>query len=99
MQPDQVLTEVNNFAQKRTIPSLSRAASAWAAKDVTALSQPPLTREFDTKPVQLNHLWIDLQHCTFEKPLPKPAKSAAAKAKPKKVKKKPARKTKDTKKK
>ncbi len=80
MQPDQVLTEVNDFAQQRTVPSLSRAAADWAEKNVTALSQSPLTRDFDTKPLKLNHLWIDLRHCTFQKPPPKPAKPARAKA-------------------
>jgi hypothetical protein len=70
MDPDDILTEVNDFAQRRKIPSLSRAATAWAAKNVTQLSQDPLTRDFDTSALQLHHLWIDLRHCTFEKPWP-----------------------------
>ncbi len=89
--PEEILSEVNEGAERRSIPSLIRAA-AWAAKDVTRLSQSPLPRDFDANPVQLNHLWVDLQHCVFEKPPPKPAKPKAtnptAKAKKKSALKK-----------
>ena len=81
MEPDDVLGEVNDFAQRRTIPSLSRAAAAWAAKNVTRLSQNQLTRNFDPNPLQLKHLWLDLRHCTFEKPPPKSKEAAPKKTK------------------
>jgi len=83
LDPDKILTEVNGLAQQRNMPSLSRAAAAWAAKNVTQLSQNPLTRDFDTNPLQLNHLWIDLRHCKFEMPPPKPKTAATKKAKKK----------------
>ncbi len=70
MAPEGVLAEVNSFASERGIPSLSRAAAAWAAKDVTRLSQAPLNRAFGTSPIQLSHFWIDLRHCEFEKARP-----------------------------
>lgn len=72
LNPDDVLTEVNSFAKQRRIPSLGRAAKKWATRNVTSLSQERLIREFDTTPLQLNHLWIDLRYCTFEAPPPKP---------------------------
>lgn len=95
--PDDVLGEVNGFAAKRNVPSLRRAAEDWAEKNVTELSQDPLTRDFDSKPMRLHHLWIDLRHCTFEDPAPKPkaagvekpAKSPRKKAAKKRRPKKP----------
>jgi len=71
MEPGDILTQVNSFADKREIPSLSKAAAAWATKDVTRISQAPLNRTFDTSPVQVSHFWIDLRHCKFEKAQPK----------------------------
>jgi hypothetical protein len=86
MDPDDVFAEVDKFARARSIPSLQRAM-AWAARDVTRLSQPPLQRDFAPAEIQLGHLWVDLQHCHFEKPpakpptAPKAAKSKRPKAK------------------
>jgi hypothetical protein len=68
MLDDDLLAEVNTHAAARNIPSLTKAATAWAAKNTTRLGQDALTRDFDTVPVQLRHLWIDLRHCTFVKP-------------------------------
>jgi hypothetical protein len=67
MDPDNVLTQVNVHAANRTIPSLTRAAGAWATQNVTQLSNR-LARQFDPRPIDMNHLWIDLRHCTFVKP-------------------------------
>ena len=72
MPEDDLLTEVNTHAATRTVPSLSRAALAWVAKGVTALSQSPLTRQFDPADIQLRHLWLDLRQMTFIPPPPKP---------------------------
>jgi hypothetical protein len=80
MTDDDLIKEVNDHATTRKIPSLSKAATAWAAKTATRLGQDPLDRDFDPTPVQLRHLWLDLRHCTFTLPPPKP-KSAKKKAK------------------
>jgi hypothetical protein len=96
MTPDDVLNEVNTFASARSLPSLSRAAASWAAKNVTPLSQPALSRTVQPNPFTLGHLWIDLCHCQFTASAAPAAKQPAAK-KPKKkkaaAKKKPATKT------
>jgi hypothetical protein len=74
-----VFSEVNDFSNKRSIPSLVKAASGWAEKSVTRLSQPPLKREFSPrKPIRLDHLWVDLRHCKFDVPSDSPPQSAAA---------------------
>ena len=86
MAPDQVLQEVNAFAQARAVPSLTRAAAAWATKNVTRLTQQPLTRAFEATPIRLTHFWIDLRHCTFDIPSSAPPQSAALPAKAKKPK-------------
>jgi hypothetical protein len=82
MPEDDLLHEVNVHATARTIPSLSKAATAWAAKAVTPLDQRPLTRDFDPALIKLRHLWLDLRHMMFTAPPPTPA------AKPKKTAKK-----------
>ncbi len=66
MAPDDILNEVNGFAETRSIPSLARAAAAWAERDVTRLQQAPLTREFEANTIQLHHFWLDLRHCVFD---------------------------------
>jgi hypothetical protein len=71
MEPEDVLADVNSFATKRQVPSLSKAVAAWAAQDVTRLSQAPLKRAFDSSRVEVKHFWIDLRHCKFEKARPK----------------------------
>lgn len=73
MTDDTLIKEVNEHAAARRIPSLSKAATAWAAKTVTQLGQAPLVRDFEPTPVQLRHLWLDLRHCTFTPPPPKVA--------------------------
>ena len=77
MDPDDILEEVNEFAGGRSVPSLTRAAAAWAAKDVTRISQPPLTRAFEATTITLTHFWIDLRHCTFDIPSDQPPQAAA----------------------
>lgn len=72
MPDDDLLQEVNAHAAARTVPSLSRAATAWATKGVSVLDQDPLTRQFDPNPIQLRHLWLDLRQMTFIPPPPKP---------------------------
>lgn len=88
MEPDDVLTEVNEYAGTRRIPSLTKAAANWAANDVTPLRNL-LTREFAADPLELNHLWSDLRHCTFEK-RPRTAAAGVPKAKSKEPAKKKA---------
>jgi hypothetical protein len=82
MEPDCVLVEVNSFSGARKIPSLAKAAAAWASQKVTRLNQKELTREWEASSLLLHHLWIDLRHCTFEKP-PSNAVSAVPRAKAK----------------
>jgi len=77
MEPDDILAEVNDFASRRTIPSLSRAAKAWRDKAVTRLTQDGLDRPFEPSKFQLTHYWIDLRHCTFDVPSNQPPDSAA----------------------
>lgn len=72
MTPDEVLEEVNTHAATKNIPSLVRAASAWAAKDVTVLSNRVVRDDAQTA-LDLNHLWLDLRHCTFKQASPKKA--------------------------
>jgi hypothetical protein len=73
---DTVLNEVNAFAKNRSIPSLARAARAWAQREVTRLSQDPLPREFDPATIQLSHFWVDLRHCRVDLPLNQPPQAA-----------------------
>ena len=91
MEPDDVLTEVNGHAAARSIPSLAKAATAWVEKDVTELSNQ-LMREFVADPLDVNHLWVDLRHCTFEKPQKVVATRRKAASKRKKHRKTTARK-------
>jgi hypothetical protein len=93
MSPDDVLKEVNDFAGTRSIPSLRRAAAAWAEREVTRLQQAPLTREFETNTIQLHHFWADLRHCQFDVPGDQPPHlPAPPKPKKKKTQKKVPRK-------
>lgn len=68
---DDVLRQVNDHATVHAIPSLCKAATAWAAKAVTRLTQEPVTREFAEDPIVLRHLWVDLHHVVFVRPPPK----------------------------
>jgi hypothetical protein len=77
MEPDNILVEVNSFAAGRTIPSLSRAALAWRAKEANHLTQDPLDRQFDAVKVRLTHFWIDLRGSMFDVPANQPPDSAA----------------------
>ena len=70
MDPDATLTDVNKFATPRKLPSLKKAAAGWVAKSVTRLDQDPVNRNFDTNPLNLRHLWVDLRQCKFETPQP-----------------------------
>ncbi len=88
MPDDDLLKEVNSHATARTIPSLSKAAAAWAAKKMTPLDQGLLTRDFDPSPIQLRHLWLDLRHMTFTLPPPKLSKTSKMKKSGKKTAKK-----------
>lgn len=76
MEPDDILTEVNEFATSRTIPSLAQAAKAWRDKEANRLTQDALDRQFDTAKVQLSHFWIDLRGSTFDLPANQPPDSA-----------------------
>jgi hypothetical protein len=66
MTPEAILNEVNSFAETKSIPSLKRAAAAWAEREVTRLQQAVLTREFDINPLQIHHFWVDFRHCVFD---------------------------------
>jgi hypothetical protein len=99
MEPDDVLGQVNTHATARSIPSLTRAATGWVARNVTRISQSRLTREFDTNPIQLRHFWMDLRHCRFDIPSNQPPQSAAAPSPPAKSAKKKTGSNKPTKKK
>ncbi len=77
MEPEKVLSEVNAHATARKLPSLRRAAATWGARNVTELSQPPLSRPFEPTQIELNHLWIDLRHCRFDLPSDQRPQSAA----------------------
>ena len=72
MELDDVLAEVNSHAEARKIPSLTRAAKSWVKKGVTDLSNQ-LPRDFSSEDIHLNHAWVDLRHCAFEKPVQKAA--------------------------
>jgi hypothetical protein len=91
MPEDDLLDDINAHAAVRAIPSLTKAAVAWAAKAVTPLDQRPLTCDYDSASIQLRHLWLDLRHITFIAPPPKPP--LAKKKSKKKATKKAARKT------
>ena len=72
MEPDDILREVNEFASRRTIPSLSRIGKAWQDKAASRLTQDPLERQFAPTKIQITHYWIDLRHCTFDVPANEP---------------------------
>jgi hypothetical protein len=88
MDPETVLGEVNTHTTMRAIPSLTRAATGWVARNVTLLSQSRLTREFDNSSIQLHHFWMDLRQCRFDIPSDQPPQSAAPAAPAKLAKKK-----------
>jgi len=92
MEPDDILKEVNACAKARSVPSLTRAAAAWATKGVTQISQPPLTRAFEATTIRLTHFWIDLRHCKFDVPSSEPPQAAAAPTAVRKAKKKSSKK-------
>jgi|GEM_PF-2703732 len=90
MAPEDVLVEVNSNSASRGLPSLSMAAASWAARGVTPLSKPTLSRPAGQTHIQLGHLWVDLRHCVFDVPSNSPPqtpadKSPAKAAKPKKA--------------
>jgi hypothetical protein len=93
MPEDDLLDDVNVLATARMIPSLLKAATAWAAKSVTVLDQGPLTRDLDPAPIQLRHLWLDLRHMTFIAPPPKPPSTKKKKTSAGKATKKASKKT------
>lgn len=86
--PDAILTEVNGFATPRSLPSLVRAATAWATALPTILSQTSFVREFDTSLISLSHFWIDLRTSTFDIPSGQRPDSSYPVPPPKKAKKK-----------
>lgn len=87
MEPDDILVEVNTFANGRKIPSLFRAAKAWWDKEANRLTQGELDRQFDTAKVQLAHFWIDLRGSTFDVPANQPPESVSPDPPPAKLKK------------
>lgn len=82
MDNDELLKEVNKYANAAKVPSLTRAATAWVTKAVTCLIQPPLTRDCGPDPIRLRHLWVDLHHVTFVRPAPVPRRGLKQRSNP-----------------
>lgn len=61
MSPDEILKEVNDYAEKINVPALKREADDWIDNSVTRLNQD-LARKVSPSPFKLRHLWVDLTH-------------------------------------
>ncbi|MFT3880667.1 MAG: hypothetical protein QM703_13510 [Gemmatales bacterium] len=75
--PSTILIEVNAGAAARKLPLLTRVGAAWITKGVNPLSQPILARSFPPTPFRLDHLWVDLCHCSFTAPANAPPVTSA----------------------
>ncbi len=61
MSPDEILKEVNGYAEKVNVPSIHREADEWIDRGLTRLNQT-LDRRVSPSPFRLRHLWVDLRH-------------------------------------
>ena len=61
MSPDEILTEVNGYAEEVNVPAINRTGGHWNDRGVTRLNHT-LVRKMSPSPFQLRHLWLDLRH-------------------------------------
>lgn len=61
MSPDEILKEVNGYAEKVNVPAIKRRDGRWVDRGVTRLNQT-LDRKLSPSPFKLRHLWVDLRH-------------------------------------
>lgn len=61
MSPDEILKEVNGYAERVNVPTIDRTEGHWIDRGVTRLNQP-LDRKMSPSPFTLRHLWLDLRH-------------------------------------
>ena len=60
MLPDEILKEVNDYAEEFNVPAIDRPDGDWIDRGVTWLSQT-LNRKVSPSPFRLRHLWVDLR--------------------------------------
>ena len=60
MSSDDILEEVNGYADEVNVPPIGRVDDQWIDRGVTRLGQE-LHREVDPSPFRLVHLWVDLR--------------------------------------
>lgn len=61
MSPDEILKEVNGYAETVSVPAINRTEAHWIDRGVTRLNQT-LDRKVSPSPFRLRHLWADLRH-------------------------------------
>ena len=61
MSPNEILKEVNGYAEKVNVPAINRTAGHWIDRGVTRLNQT-LDRKMSPSPFRLHHIWLDLHH-------------------------------------
>lgn len=59
--PDEILKEVNGYAEKVHVSAIDRTEGHWIDRGVTRLNQT-LDRKVSPSPFRLRHLWVDLRH-------------------------------------
>ena len=61
MSADDILREVNGYAERVNLPAIERAEDEWVHRGFTRLNQT-LDRRVSPSPFRLRHLWVDLCH-------------------------------------
>jgi hypothetical protein len=68
MEFDDILTEVNTFAEKSSIPEIKLVDSEWKEGNVSRLNHQLDRPEVLPTPFELKHLWMDLRKTLAESP-------------------------------
>ena len=84
MEPERILSEVNEAGLAQGIPAITLSPRAWITQRLTVLNSHIVVRELEPKAFSLSHHWLDIRHREFVETKPKkPTKPAKKKAKKK----------------
>lgn len=62
MEPDEILSEVNQNALAQGLPAMMLAPRSWISQGLTVLTPHVCHRDVEPRTIRLSHYWIDLRH-------------------------------------
>jgi len=84
MEPEQILSEVNEASLAQGVSLISPSPQAWTTQGLTILNPHVIVRNLEPRMVCLSHHWLDIRHREFFETTPKrPMKPARKRGKQK----------------